>query len=445
MNKKKALLRLSIPLCIAFLLLSACATNTNGSTLSASGTISATSVNISSELSGKAKEIRANEGDTVQTGDALFILDTDILSRQQGQAEAGLERAKTSLDAATAQKASADTQYQLILTSTQLATRLETVSTWNTAPNENFDQPSWYYTKTEKMDAAKAQIDKYKAALDAEMVALQKVLGESTSSDFIAIEKKLADAQSAYDIANLTYNQTASAYKNTELKKAAKDTLDQANTTLDSAQKDYDRALSTNEAKDVLEQRAKVAVAEAQYNNSIDTYNTYLTRDQSLQVQAAQDAVNQAQANVSMAQAAVKEAQAGLDLVNLQIQKSTIVAPIDGVVLSKSLEVGEIVGAGSTVMVIGKLEQVDLTVYVSESQYGQIKLDQKAEITVDSHPGKTYEGKVTYISDQAEFTPRNVQTVDGRKSTVYAVKLMVKNPDTELKPGMPADVKFLVK
>ena len=93
-------------------------------------------------------------------------------------------------------------------------------------------------------------------------------------------------------------------------------------------------------------------------------------------------------------------------------------------------------------MVIGQLTEVELVVYIPEAQYGKIFLGQEVPITVDSFPGVTFIGEVVNISDQAEFTPRNIQTVEGRRATVYAVKLQVPNPEGKLKPGMPADVKF---
>jgi len=93
-------------------------------------------------------------------------------------------------------------------------------------------------------------------------------------------------------------------------------------------------------------------------------------------------------------------------------------------------------------MVVGDLSSVRLTVYVPEDRYGQVKLGQTVSISVDSYPGVTFSGTVLRIADQAEFTPRNVQTVDGRRTTVFAVEIEVPNADYRLKPGMPADVVF---
>jgi len=124
------------------------------------------------------------------------------------------------------------------------------------------------------------------------------------------------------------------------------------------------------------------------------------------------------------------------------VAKEEIRAYLDGVVLEKLFEPGELVNPGSTLYTIGNLYTLNLTVYVPEDRYGQITLGRTYPVTVDSFPGRVFDGKVTHIADQAEFTPRNVQTVEGRKNTVFAIKLTLNNPDLALKPGMPADVNF---
>jgi multidrug efflux pump subunit AcrA (membrane-fusion protein) len=123
----------------------------------------------------------------------------------------------------------------------------------------------------------------------------------------------------------------------------------------------------------------------------------------------------------------------------------SIRSPLDGVVLMRAADPGEITTAGGSLLVVANLSTVTLTVYVPESKYGQIYLGQDLPVTVDSFPGKLYIGTITHIADEAEFTPRNAQTVQGRKNTVYAVKLTIPNPELDLKPGMPADVTLDVK
>jgi multidrug efflux pump subunit AcrA (membrane-fusion protein) len=116
-----------------------------------------------------------------------------------------------------------------------------------------------------------------------------------------------------------------------------------------------------------------------------------------------------------------------------------ITSPIDGVVLERLVEPDEFAAPGSTVMVVASLNTLTLTIYVPEDLYGQISLGQSIPVTVDSFPGETFSGKVIFIADQAEFTPRNVQTKDSRETTVYAVKLALALSGGKLKPGMPAD------
>jgi HlyD family secretion protein len=112
------------------------------------------------------------------------------------------------------------------------------------------------------------------------------------------------------------------------------------------------------------------------------------------------------------------------------------------VVLARAIQPGEFASPGAPLLVVGQLDELTITVYVPETRYGQLQLGQTATVTVDSYPGATFTARVTHIADQAEFTPRNVQTAEGRKTTVFAIKLSIANPDGRLKPGMPADVVF---
>jgi multidrug resistance efflux pump len=93
-------------------------------------------------------------------------------------------------------------------------------------------------------------------------------------------------------------------------------------------------------------------------------------------------------------------------------------------------------------LTIGDLDELHITVYVPEDRYGEIQLGDKALVSVDSFPDETFDAVVVRIADRAEFTPRNVQTEEDRRTTVYAVELLVEAPLGKLKPGMPADVVF---
>jgi len=128
-----------------------------------------------------------------------------------------------------------------------------------------------------------------------------------------------------------------------------------------------------------------------------------------------------------------------------RLKDTMLFSPISGVVLRKNGELGETLSAGTPVFTIGDLENPWVKVYVKEDRLGQIKLGQKADVRVDSFKNKTYEGTVTFISSEAEFTPKNVQTEEERVKLVFGVKVKVKNENGELKPGMPADVKITLK
>jgi HlyD family secretion protein len=136
--------------------------------------------------------------------------------------------------------------------------------------------------------------------------------------------------------------------------------------------------------------------------------------------------------------------QAALRTAEVRLHDSVVYSPLDGVVLRKNVEQGETVSAGTPVFTVGDLANPWIKVYVKEDKLGLVKLGEKAEISVDSFPGKKYEGEVTYISSEAEFTPKTVQTQEERVKLVFGVKVSVKNVNDELKPSMPADVKILV-
>jgi len=114
-------------------------------------------------------------------------------------------------------------------------------------------------------------------------------------------------------------------------------------------------------------------------------------------------------------------------------------------VLRKHVEPGEIIAAGTPVVTIADLNNIWVKIYIPEPRLGRIKLGQSADVTTDSYRGKVYRGKVIFINSEAEFTPKNIQTPEERVKLVFAVKIGLENPNQELKPGMPADVKVLLE
>lgn len=126
-------------------------------------------------------------------------------------------------------------------------------------------------------------------------------------------------------------------------------------------------------------------------------------------------------------------------LLKKNIKDSFIISPLNGFIVKNFVESGEIVTPMSSLVKVSNLSTVELIIYVSEIELGKVKLGQKAVITVDTYPEKKYEGRVTFISPEAEFTPKNVQTKDERTKLVFAVKIEVPNKEFDLKSGMPAD------
>jgi HlyD family secretion protein len=143
--------------------------------------------------------------------------------------------------------------------------------------------------------------------------------------------------------------------------------------------------------------------------------------------------------NILLAETQVKSAKDAVELLQSQINDTKITAPMSGTVIRKVVEVGELVSMGMPIFVIADLSTVYLTIYVPEVMLGHVKIGQNADVTVDSFPDKSFNGKVTYISQEAEFTPKNIQTKEERVKLVYGVKIEINNPGNELKSGMPAD------
>lgn len=145
---------------------------------------------------------------------------------------------------------------------------------------------------------------------------------------------------------------------------------------------------------------------------------------------------------VEQARAQLQRAEEALALARTRLGYAELRAPMEGVVLAENIEPGEFVAAGTPVVTLGALDPVWLRAYINETDLGRIKLEQAARVSIDTYPGKTYRGTVTFIAQEAEFTPKNVQTDKERVKLVYRIKITLPNPDRELKPGMPADAEI---
>jgi HlyD family secretion protein len=138
-------------------------------------------------------------------------------------------------------------------------------------------------------------------------------------------------------------------------------------------------------------------------------------------------------------EAEFSRASASRAVAEISYNDSSIKAPISGTILTKAAEIGDLLSPYSTVVTMADLSRLEMMLYVPETRYGRIKLGDSVGIFVDSYRGTEFSGKVIYISDKAEFTPKNIQTKEERVTQVFGIKIEIPNPKMELKPGMPAD------
>jgi HlyD family secretion protein len=205
---------------------------------------------------------------------------------------------------------------------------------------------------------------------------------------------------------------------------------EQAKIGLDQAKKDKERMDQLFAAK---------TISEKQHEDAVNRYNTMQQQYKSARENYDKLLKFARPEEIKQAMARVDQAIANENLVKKHIRDSYVDSPIAGFVVKKYFEAGETVAPMSSLLKISDLLKVKLLIYVSEEELGKVKLGQKADVTTDSYNGKKYEGKVIYISPEAEFTPKNIQTKDERTKLVFAVKIEIPNPNFELKPGMPAD------
>jgi multidrug resistance efflux pump len=146
---------------------------------------------------------------------------------------------------------------------------------------------------------------------------------------------------------------------------------------------------------------------------------------------------------LELARQAVEQARASRAALDVQLGKSRVEAPVAGLVTRSLAHLGEVAQPAVPLVEIADLSEVTVAVYVPLPELDRIRLGQAAQISVDSFPDRVFQGKVTRIADQAEYTPKTVQTKEDRVTTVVAVEIQLPNPEGALKPGMPADITFL--
>jgi HlyD family secretion protein len=206
------------------------------------------------------------------------------------------------------------------------------------------------------------------------------------------------------------------------------------------AQADLDQKKLDNQRAQALYAKDEISTQDR------DLAATALKRSQA-SFKAAQQRYNEAvegsrKEDVAIARANLDQADADLGLSRIDLSYTTLRAPSAGVITVRQAELGEVVSPGSPVVTLADLDHIWLRAYIAETDLGRIHWGQDATITTDTYPGKQYHGRISFISPDAEFTPKSVQTYKERVTLVYRIKIDIDNPNHELKPGMPADARI---
>jgi len=379
------------------------------------GTIEAETINLTAEIGGQIKVMNADEGDEVGQGDLLIELDPALWRARRNQAAASLATARANLaEVKTPPRPEAIAVAAAELAQAQAA-REGTYGVWQQA-QAIVNNPLELNTR---IGGAQGQI----AVLGKQVEAAQAALKEgeirrdeayrNQSSDEAITSYQAAARRADAARGNLASVEAelAGAHNRLDLLSAMRDNpltlVTQANT----AQTAYELAEAT-----VLVAEARLSAAKAGPRSEA----------------------------VAIAKAQVQRAEAALRRIDVQLDKLRLRAPRSGVVLARPANPGELAVPGETLLDLGDLDQVTLRVFIPETQIGRVGLGQPAQIRVDAYPGEIFAGQVTFIAQEAEFTPQSVQTREERVKLVFAVKISLDNPDHRLKPGMPATAEILV-
>ncbi|HXZ38166.1 MAG TPA: efflux RND transporter periplasmic adaptor subunit [Thermodesulfobacteriota bacterium] len=355
-----------------------------GTDIAVSGNIEVTTVDVSFKIPGKIEKLAVDEGDPVKQGQVIATLEHRDLVAQKVRAEATLEATQTRIP------------------SLQKNIELQDRST-------------------------RDEISQAEAAVQAAQARLQQLLAGSRPQEIQAAKAGVDQAESDLVKRKADRERAEKLFKSNFI--AAQD-LDAAINAHDVAAANLKKARETYALVVEGPRKEEIDAARAQYEQAQAALQ--LARAHRLQLEVLRK-------DLLTAQAQVKEASTAIAVIDTQIGYTQLLAPLSGVVLVKNAEAGEYVVPGGALVSLGDLERPWLKAFINENDLGRVKLGQKVSVTTDSYPGKIYPGKITFISSEAEFTPKNVQTAKERVKLVYRIKVALENPHGELKPGMPAD------
>lgn len=376
---------------------------------SASGTIEAERLAVTTQVSGRVVEILVREGDRVAAGAVVARLDSDAANAEVARARAALAEAQARRDLARNGARPEDKSQADAIVAQAMAARngakqaVENAQTILMNPQE----------LNARIDTVRAQI----AVASQQMEAARAQEAQA----IVARDKYLGDGSALGKTMLASYDLQVQATQESIL--AATAQRDGAQIVLNDLRRILERPLDL---------QTQVHQAEGHYQEAEAAIKV---------AQAARDLVyaGATEQDLAITEAAVRQAQGVLNAAQVQLEKLTLRAPAAGQVSQRFIQVGQVLAPGTSAFTLVNSDRVTLTLYYPEDRIGDVYLDQPARVSIDSFPGRTFDGKVAFISAQAEFTPRNVETIEGRVSQVFAVKIRLDNSDYALKPGMPAD------
>ena len=389
----------------------------------ASGFIEAEKASVGTELGGRIVALYADEGQEVEAGDLLVQLDDSLLQSQIEIARAELEVAEAALALVKAGVREETLAYAQAQVAQAEAAQDAAQVAWADA-QAMLENPQ-ELELTIASAWARRNVLSYQVA-QAEALANAAQAGRDLAGEMVSRLEDSAPYLPPGTLQSAQHEQALATYQSW----AAWVGAEQAEVALTGAER-YLAALKEQQA-DPLDLHAQVAAAEAQYGVAAAAVELAQAQVDGLLIGATPEQIAASEAQVAIARSA-------LAVVEMQLGKLALRAPISGMVLERAIHVGEVAVPGAPLLTLADLNALRLTIYVREDQLGQVQLGQPVSVTVDAYPGRVFPGTVDLISNQAEFTPKNVQTQEERANMVFAVKVSLQNPDHALKPGMPAD------
>lgn len=300
-----------------------------------------------------------------------------------------------------------------------------------------------------------ADLEQEVALRQAEWRAAHAVLSELEAG---SRPEEIAQNEAAVDRAKARLAELEAGSRSQEIA-GAQATVNSAKAELERTRSDFERQRQLL-TQDVISERefetseAAFQVATARYKESLERLGLVREGPRTEEIEQARKALREAEERLALvrkgprsetiaqARARLEQAAAAVELAKVRLGYASVSSPLTGIVLSENVEPGEYVSPGTPVITVGDLVNVWLRAYIDETDLGRVRVGQPVEVTTDTYPGKVYEGRIAFISSQAEFTPKTVQTEKERVKLVYRVKIDIANPAMELKPGMPADARI---